>query len=304
MKITNALVFELLSSDFRSRGLKDSSIERKILELRRFLRYCKFNNLDLRSVTSMELDDYMISLEELSSGTRGTAKAILSDLFRVLESSNLILDNPFLKTDFVVKEAYKDKRIFTEEEIISFLEVIETSTIFGIRDKAIFELMYFTGIRIGEVQRLDIDDIDFYLKEVFIRKSKNDKDRIVPLGSIAEGYLNLWLKKRKKMVKANEEALFLNGINQRLRKDQIRASFRKYIKLAGLEGKGFTPHSLRHTCATHLLENGADIRFVQELLGHESIQTTVTYTKNIVKSLKKLHKTYHPRENELYPDKD
>ena len=79
---------------------------------------------------------------------------------------------------------------------------------------------------------------------------------------------------------------------------------KKYLKAVGLDEKGFSPHSLRHSCATHLLENGADIRFVQELLGHESIETTVQYTREIVTGLKKMHRMYHPRENELYPDGD
>lgn len=302
MKITFALVYDILSKQFKSRDLKPNTIERKLLELRRFLRYCDTNNIDLREMSSYQIDLYMLSLNDFSSGTKGTAKALVKDLFRALYSNNLIFTNPFLKTDIVVKDDNNIKSIFTEYEILEFLESIETITIFGIRDRAVFELMYFTGIRIREVQRLNLEDIDFSLKEIYIRESKGDKDRIVPLGSVSEEYINLWIKKRKKLVKPSEKALFINGNNCRFRTVQIREAFRRYIKLSDLEGNGLTPHSLRHTCATHLLENGADIRFVQELLGHESIQTTVGYTKNIVKSIKKLHKTYHPRENELYPE--
>ncbi len=304
MKITNALVFDILTAHFRSRGLKSNTVTRKLLELRRFINYCSINSLDLREITTYQIDEYMLSLNSFSSGTKSTAKALLNDLFKTLVQSNLILTNPVLKTDIVIKEESGIKSIFSEHEIITFLESIETVTVFGIRDRAVFELMYFTGIRIKEVQELNLEDIDFSLKEVYIREGKGDKDRIVPLGSVAEEYISLWTKKRKRLVKTSEKALFINSNNLRLRTVQIREAFRRYIKLADLEGNELTPHSLRHTCATHLLENGADIRFVQELLGHESIQTTVTYTKNIIKGLKKLHKTYHPRENELYPDMD
>lgn len=184
----------------------------------------------------------------------------------------------------------------------SFLDSIVTKTGFGARDRAIFELMYVTGIRIGEVQNLNIDDIDFSLKEITIREGKGDKDRIVPLGSVAEDYINLWIKRGRKGVKASQRALFINSLEGRLKVGRIRAIFDKYLQLNNLENKGFTPHSIRHSCAIHLLQNGADIRYVQELLGHESIETTAGYTKSMIKSLKKLHKTYHPRENELYPD--
>lgn len=302
MKITGALVYDILTKHFRSRGLKKSSIDRKLIELRRFLGYCSDKALDLKNITPSQIDDYMLYLENYSPGTRATAKALISDLFKTLYQNNLILSNPYLKTDIVVKSESFTKAIFLEYEIVEFLESIDTITVIGVRDRAIFETMYFTGIRIMEVSNLNIDDIDFSLKEIYIRGGKGDKDRIVPLGSLSEEYISLWLKKRKKLLKGKGKALFINRLNNRITTVQIRQAFKKYIKESNLEGRGLTPHSIRHSCATHLLQNGADIRFVQELLGHDSIQTTVGYTKNIIKGLKKLHKTFHPRENELYPD--
>lgn len=302
MKITTSLLFDLLTSNFKSRGLKKSTIARKLQELRRFLEYIKENNLDLRSITPNDIEDYILSLNLLASSTQRAANALVSDLYKVLIRSELTLTNPSLKTDILIREKSGIKKVFTEDEMISFLDSIETKTGFGVRDRAIFELMYLTGMRIGEVQNLDLDDIDFSLKEITIRQGKGDKDRIVPLGSVSEEYINQWIIRGRKGVKTSQRALFVNSLNERLLVGRIRAIFDQYIKLSGLDNKGFTPHSIRHSCATHLLENGADIRYVQELLGHESIETTAGYTKNMIKNLKKLHKTYHPRENELYPE--
>ncbi len=302
MKITTSLLYDLLSSYFRSIGLKDNTVARKFQELRRFLEYVESNDFDLRSLNSTDIEDYILSLKKYASSTQRAANALVSDVYKVLARSNLILSNPVLKTDIVIREKSGVKTVFTEEEISSFLDSIETKTGFGVRDRAVFELMYITGIRIGEVQNLDIDDIDFSLKEITIRLGKGDKDRIVPLGTVAEDYINQWIFRGRKGVKTNQRALFVNRNNERLKASRIRHLFNHYLKLSDLDNRGFTPHSIRHSCATHLLQNGADIRYVQELLGHESIETTAGYTKDVIKSLKKLHKTYHPRENELYPE--
>lgn len=302
MKITTALLFDLLTSFFKSKGLKQTSISRKLQELKRFLNYIKRNNLDLRNMSSTDIEDYILSINNLATSTQRASNSLVSDLYKLLHRNNLILSNPILKTDIVIREKSGVKKVFTEEEIVSFLDSIETKTGFGLRDRAMFELMYVTGMRIGEIENLDIDDIDYSLKEILIREGKGDKDRIVPLGSVAEEYINRWLKKGRKGVPVSEKALFVNSSNSRLKIGRIRAIFNNYLKLSGLDGQGFSPHSIRHSCATHLLQNGAEIRYVQELLGHESIETTADYTKDMIKSIKKIHKTYHPRENELYPE--
>lgn len=303
MILTNSLIFELVTNYLKSRGLKKSTITRKLVELRRLLAYIKDKSMDIRDFTPKDIEEYIISINS-SYSTKSTAMSLVRDVFNTLMFNQLILTNPINKTDIAISDKAGVKKVFTEDEVLDFLDSIETVTAFGIRDRAMFELMYVTGMRVGEVSNLNIDDIDFSLKEVFIQNGKGDKDRIVPLGSIAEEYITLWIKRGRKGVKVTDKALFLSSRNQRLKADRISGIFRKYLEKCNLDGRGFTPHSLRHSCATHLLQNGADIRYVQELLGHDSIQTTVGYTKDIVKGLKKLHKTYHPRENELYPEDD
>lgn len=301
MKLTREVLFELVTIYLRSRGLKSNTIRRKLLELRKFIDYMKDKKIEIRDIEAKDIEEYILSIVS-SNSSRITAKALIRDLFDTLYNNQLILINPLNKMDLVIRDKAGVKKVFTEAEVLKVLDSIETITAFGIRDRAIFELMYIAGLRIGEVINLNIDDIDFSLKEVFIRDGKNSKDRVVPLGSIAEEYIHLWLRKGRKGVDINQKSLFLNFSYQKLSADMVRRRFKKYLELSKLGGQGFTPHSLRHSCATHLLQNGADIRYVQELLGHDSIQTTVGYTKDIVKGLKKLHKTYHPRENELYPD--
>ena len=149
---------------------------------------------------------------------------------------------------------------------------------------------------------LDLEDIDIAEREVLVRQGKNRKDRIVPLGTEAARFLEPWIKKGRFwfLVATSPPALFLGRGGGRMSEATARGRFSRYLAAVGLEERGFTVHSIRHSCATHLLENGADIRYVQELLGHESIETTADYTRQVVTGLKALHRRFHPRENELY----
>ena len=290
-----------------AKGLKEETITRKTLEVRRFLTYVdKTLKKDLRDVTSDDIEEYFTRITELgfSKSTLVTAHSTIGDLFMALSRHEMIFLNPMEQTNIYIREKAGAKVILTEKEMELFLNSIDTGTGFGLRDRALFELMYVTGIRIGEVRRLDVAHIDFSLNEVFIQKSKNRKDRIVPLGRVAKQFLEKWVKEVRayflKNVKADPGALFLSEKGARMAVSSIRYRLDRCLKIAGIEKKGVTPHSLRHSCATHLLNGGADIRFVQELLGHESIETTVSYTKGVVAKLKKIHKMHHPRENQLY----
>ncbi len=288
------------------RGLKEETIKRKTLELERFFRYLKRENqIDLREITSKEIEDYFYYLdrEDFSSATKGIARSMIGNLFMCLYRNEIILQNPMSITDIYIKEKSGIKAILTEDEMEDFLNAIETKTGYGKRDRALFELMYVAGLRISEVTNLTIEDLDFSLNEVLIRNSKGGKDRIVPMGKIAKQYLESWIKTaRRWFIKEDNSILFLSVKGLKFPTTSIRWRFNIYKKKAGIDRKGVTPHSIRHSCATHLLKGGADIRFVQELLGHESLETTVIYTKEIVSGLKRMHKMHHPRENELYKE--
>ena len=156
----------------------------------------------------------------------------------------------------------------------------------------------------GSSIRLDVADVDFAQDQVFIKCSKGRKDRVVPLGRVAKEYLLSWVNKARAWFSVSEieSAMFLNQHGRRMPRSNVKALLGKYMRAAGISRKRLSLHSIRHSCATHLLENGADIRYVQELLGHESIETTAAYAQGVAQGLKKMHKMYHPRENELYPE--
>ncbi len=182
------------------------------------------------------------------------------------------------------------------EELNRLLEAIDTSKPQGIRDLAMFELMYASGMRISECVNLDMDDL--HLNMGFVRVfGKGGKERIIPLGGAAIRACSLYLEAgRPKLVKpdARTNAIFINQRGKRLTRQGIWKLLNKHVQQAGIH-KEITPHVLRHSFATHLIENGADLRSVQEMLGHADISTTQIYTHVSKKRLKEVYKQFHPR---------
>ena len=175
------------------------------------------------------------------------------------------------------------------------LQALSRST----RDRAILELLYSTGLRRGEASHLNVADLDLVGGYVWVREGKGKKDRVVPLGHTAVTALTIYLDAvRSTMIADKEEdALFLNRYGGRLLGRGIYEVVRKAVVCARLSRK-ITPHSLRHAAATHMLQNGAPIRHLQEFLGHASIDTTQVYTRITIPELKATHAKYHPREKE------
>lgn len=181
-------------------------------------------------------------------------------------------------------------------EDIDKLLMIDLNTVFDYRNKAMIELMYGTGLRVSELISLDVHSIDFSNCVIRIT-GKGSKERIVPIGEYSMYYLNLYLEKRSSMLKKeNCNALFLNNHGKRMTRQGFFKNLKLILKKQGLD-ENIHPHTLRHSFATHLLENGADLRSIQELLGHSDIATTKIYTHISDNKVKEDYEKYHPREH-------
>jgi site-specific recombinase XerD len=217
-----------------------------------------------------------------------------------------IVVNPVEDTQPAIKGEQNKRGIFTLKEMADFLDCIDITKRYGQRDRALFELMYSSALRIGETAHLDLDDIDLQNRTLFIHQGKGDKDSYVPFSETALLFLQKYLTgERKKLLSGlgrdYRQALFLS-VNGRITKTIIQKRFDIALEHAHIPKKNRSPHSIRHSTATHLLEAGADVRFVSELLRHENIQTTVRYTHLPLEYLKRAYKSAHPRENALYEE--
>ena len=291
-----------------SKGFKENTLQKKKRELARLLKFMNEKQIiDFKEMTGALVDEYFLNLKNknYSSSIMSASLSALKDLFYYLTERNKILENPFDDTEIHIKEKGGLKVILTEKEVNIFLDSIEIKTGYGLRDRALFELLYISGLRLSEALNLKVDEIDFSLDEIIIRQAKGHKDRVVPLGAVSKSYLEKWVKKARNWFLHEKDPgfVFLNQDGRRLSNNTAAHRFKKYLKNCGIDKKA-TPHSLRHSCATHLLQHGADIRFVQTLLGHESIETTVIYTREMIKEVKKMHKRFHPLENEFYEEKN
>lgn len=189
------------------------------------------------------------------------------------------------------------RNIPTEAEIDALLEAPDQTTLLGLRDQAILEILYSTGMRVGELVRLKVYDIDQTQGLARIIGGKGGKDRTVPLGRVAVRAVKKYLRKvRPQHVGTGKtNALLVSNTGRRLWPTAVQRQVQIYVEKAKIE-KRITPHSLRHACATHMLRRGASIRHIQELLGHRQLSTTQLYTHVEIEDLKQIHSRTHPRE--------
>lgn len=223
------------------------------------------------------------------------------NLFRFLEKEGVIFQNParWVKIRPISPVA---QPILSESEIELYLALPKVSSPVGIRDRALLELLYSTGIRRQELWNLDVGDLDLAERILFIRRGKGSKDRFVPLGRVACAWLSVYLEKArpKLLQKQPEKALWISTrTRRRLTVIGIKTLISGYGRQAGLS-KPVSCHAFRRTCAGHLLGGGADVRFVQELLGHVSLKTTQVYLRWSLQQLKEAHRKFHPRERKFH----
>jgi site-specific recombinase XerD len=222
-------------------------------------------------------------------------------VFSVLYRAGVIPENPAqgLALKLPLPVGWR-RRPLTRDEITRFLERIETGTKQGLKDRTLFELIYSSGLRVAEAAALKVGDIDF-VRRVMVVRGKFDRDRMVPISHVAHDFLVHFLGDR---IETPDAWVFMGYAGQtrgrHISSKSVSERFRTLLRRFGMDKAEISTHSIRHSTATHLLENGASVRHVQELLGHASLESTVRYTHVMTDALAREYRKYHPREHELF----
>ncbi|MEG0254286.1 MAG: site-specific tyrosine recombinase XerD [Vagococcus sp.] len=282
------------------RGLSENTIKSYERDLKQYSLFLEENNVSsLDKIDRFLILDFLEKLrnEDKSSATIIRMVSTLRKYHQFLRQERFTDNDPMQHID-TPKKIQKLPKTLSVKEVEKIIESPDTSTILGIRDRAILEVMYATGLRVSELISLKLDDLHLSLG-LLQTIGKGDKERIVPLGDVAIKWVEIYLEKSRPQLKAKNKKenlpfLFLNYKGEGFSRQGIWKNLKVYVVQAGIE-KEVTPHTLRHSFATHLLENGADLRVVQELLGHADISTTQIYTHISKKRMADVYKTYFPR---------
>jgi integrase/recombinase XerD len=279
------------------RGLADNTLDSYQRDLKKYLQFLKKHDVDNFNITSRKIiSQYLLEQREkgLAPSTLTRNLASIRSFYNFLLKEQVIQENPAAELESPRTEK-KLPRVLSFKDMELLLEQPETREIIGMRDKAMLELLYATGIRVSELVSLGLNNVN--IKMGFLRcEGKGNKERMIPLGSVAIKSLQEYLQyARNKLLKQKDEkALFINQHGKRLTRQGFWKILKKYALKAGISAE-ITPHTLRHSFATHLLENGADLRSVQEMLGHADISTTQIYTQITRRKIKEIYDQTHPR---------
>lgn len=290
-------------------GMVENTTSSYRFDLMSFNDFLQLSNIEITKVKAKNLDDYLIY--RMDKGYKKSSNArVLSTLrrfFKYLLQNNIITDNPVSS----IKNPKLDQKIpkyLTEEQINALLEAVSTHNAIGKRDLAMIELLYATGLRVTELVTLSLENIS--LNQGLVRViGKANKERLIPMGEIAlekvkdyiesarDELLRGAVKRTSKRVKVNHNAniLFPSKQGNVMTRQTFWHRIKYYATLADIDAEKLSPHVLRHAFATHLVNNGADLRVVQMLLGHSDLSTTQIYTHVARERLKKIHTKFHPR---------
>lgn len=268
-----------------------------------FLRWCGQNGiLSAGEVTFRVLEGYQEYLffhrkldgQPLSSSSQYSRLALIRLWFRWMQRYGYIAQDPTNEIE-LPRLAYKLPTVLTKAQVEQVLAQPNIQTPVGIRDRAIMEVLYSTGIRRAELMRLKLGDIDRERGVATIREGKGKRDRTVPIGERALLWLDQYLSRVRTTIASElyTEAVFLTSTGASFTPNHLSLLIRKYICAANI-GKSGACHVFRHTMATHMLENGADTRYIQEMLGHARLDTTQIYTHVSIRKLKQVHARTHP----------
>jgi len=278
------------------RGVSRNTIQAYKRDIEKFTAYIQRSKKDLSDVERDTIVDFMMYLKDqgLSATTIARNLASLKTFWKFLVSDRIVTENVAAVVE--TPKTWKNiPEVLNREEVEKLLNAPPKRGWMGTRDRAILELMYATGMRVSEISGLK--KVNVNLDAGFARCSgKGGKERIVPMGSMAKKSVARYLETARKKLegRGRDDHLFLSRIGKRLSRQSIWKMIQKYTAVSGIK-KHISPHMLRHSFATHLLEGGAELRGVQEMLGHADISTTQIYTHINKDRLRKVHKQYHPR---------
>ena len=279
--------------------------------LRRFVGWCDERGIETpQQVTKPILDSYQKYLfyyrqdngEPLSPASRSNYINRLKQFFKWLTRENYLLYNPASELP-IPRSSKRLPVVLSEDEVERILLQPNVNRASGLRDRAILEVLYSTGIRRLELCNLDLCDVSLTRLTLHVRHGKGDKDRLLPLGSRAAHWLGKYLEEArpKFVLSIHDETLFLNDYGERFKDSKLGDRVKRFINNAGITVAG-SCHLLRHAMATHMLENGADTRFIQAMLGHANLTTTQIYTHVSIRKLQEIHTATHPAKLESKED--
>ncbi|GHP12745.1 tyrosine recombinase XerD [Lentilactobacillus fungorum] len=279
------------------RGLAENTLTSYRQDLMAAVTYFQKSTVNFNQVDQFLILNYLELLQNQNK-SRNTVIRTVSSLrrfFQYLVQFGIIQEDPMLKVDSP-KKAQSLPDVLSEQQVNQLLTAPDTTKQLGIRDRAILETLYATGLRVSELINLKL--VDLHLSMHLLQTiGKGDRERIVPISDVAIEWLTRYLQttRVKLLVKRpNTDFVFLNAHGKQLTRQAIWQLIKKYVNQVGIRTH-VTPHTLRHSFATHLLENGADLRIVQELLGHADISTTQIYTHISHRHLKEVYDKFHPR---------
>jgi site-specific recombinase XerD len=286
----------LFDADLRRRGMAEKTRRAYGVDLGQFALWCTAQSLEPDAVGPKDLRRYaaVLSARDAVAATVARKLASLRAFYRALREHGRVAHNP---ADLIPspKRPRTLPKVLRPDELAVLLDRIPASTPLEQRDRALFEVAYACGLRAEELVNLDVASVDFDAEQLRV-EGKGSKTRIVPAGEPALRALARYLERARPALAAGdgEPALFLSKSGRRLSTSDVRRRLRVWARQAAMQG-GISPHALRHSFATHLLEGGADLRAIQELLGHASISTTQIYTRVESARLKSAYARSHPR---------
>ena len=278
------------------KGLSPNSVYAYTYDLKKFNEFLLSRNREMLSATQDDIRSFLKfekTKKHNSSRTLARSLAAIRQFYNFISDANGNAENPTNKIETPqIKKSLPD--FLSIKEIGKLNSTISENDLYELRDKAIFELLYSCGLRISEAVELVFSDVD--MKNRFIKvKGKGSRERLVPMSDESIRIVKKYLKDSRPFIIRNRtsEYLFISKKGSMLNRKSVWRLLKGYVVRANIE-KNITPHTLRHSFATHLIENGADLKSVQELLGHMDISTTQVYTHMARKKLKEIHKRFHP----------